>query len=49
MTRDGQEVAEFDNYGSLPVEGQTVDLYSRYKALNGRIYPVVFELLGGLL
>jgi hypothetical protein len=49
VTRDGQEVAEFDNYGSLRVEGRTVDLYSRYKALNGRIYPVVFELLGGLL
>jgi hypothetical protein len=46
---DGQVVAEFDNYGSLHVEGRTVDLYSRYRALNGRIYPVVFELLGGLL
>lgn len=49
FTRDGQELAEFDNYGNVLVGGRTVELFSRYRALNNRIYPVVFETLGGLL
>lgn len=49
VVRDGQQVAEFDNYGALLVNGRMVDLYSCYKALNGRIYPVGFESLGELL
>jgi hypothetical protein len=38
-----------DNFGSLETNGRLMDLHSRYRELNGRLYPLVLEVFDDLL
>ena len=49
LIRDGEPVARMDNFGWLEIQERTIDLHSRYRALDGRIYPLILEVLGDIL
>jgi hypothetical protein len=49
LRRAGQPVARLDNFGWLEIDGRLVDLHFRYRELNGRLYPLVLDVLSGLL
>ncbi|WP_426989898.1 hypothetical protein [Pseudarthrobacter sp. Y6] len=49
LQRDGQPVAQLDNFGWLEMGDRRIDLYSKYRQLNGRLYPLMFDLFGRLL
>lgn len=49
LFRDSEAVAQLDNFGWLETRGQTIDLHARYRALNGRIYSLILEVLGDIL
>lgn len=49
LLRDHEPVATIDNFGSLETNGRLMDLHSRYRELNGRLYPLVVEAFDGLL
>lgn len=49
LARDDEPVATVDNFGWLEIDGQLLDLHSRYRELNGRLYPLVIETFGHIL
>lgn len=49
LQRGGQSAAQLDNFGWLAIDDRLVDLHSRYRQLNGRLYPLVLEVFGRLL
>jgi hypothetical protein len=49
LLRDGEAVARLDNFGWVEIEERKIDLHSRYRALNGRIYPLILEVFGNIL
>lgn len=46
---DGEPVAKLDNFGWFEIDGRLIDLHSRYRDLDGRIYPLVMEVFGDYL
>lgn len=46
LLRDGEAVAQLDNFGWLEIEERKFDLHSRYRELDGRIYPLILEVFG---
>lgn len=46
LLRVGEAVATFDNFGWLEIDGRLFDLHSKYRDLNGRLYPLVLEVFG---
>jgi hypothetical protein len=46
LLRDGEAVARLDNFGWLEIEERKFDLHSRYRELDGRIYPLILEVFG---
>lgn len=49
LIRDGETVARMDNFGWLEIQERTIDLYSRYRDLDGRIYSLILEVLGDIM
>jgi hypothetical protein len=46
LWRDGEIVAELDNFGSLRIDGRTIDLLRRYRELDGRLHALVVDIFG---
>jgi hypothetical protein len=38
-----------DNFGWVEIEERKIDLHSRYRTLDGRIYPLILEVFGNIL
>lgn len=49
LLRDGEAVAQLDNFGWLEIEERKFDLHTRYRELDGRIYPLILEVFGDKL
>lgn len=49
LYRDDQNIAVLDNFGWLEIGDRKIDLQNRYRELNGRLYPLVFEVFGSIL
>ncbi|MFC9335827.1 hypothetical protein [Arthrobacter sp. NPDC057009] len=49
LYRDGDPLAVLDNFGWLEIGERKIDLHSRYRELNGQLYPLVLEVFGGIL
>ncbi|NHW47125.1 hypothetical protein HAV21_09500 [Paenarthrobacter sp. MSM-2-10-13] len=49
LCRDTEELAVLDNFGWLQVGDRKTDLHRRYRELDGRLYPLVLEVFGGIL
>lgn len=49
LTRDGETVAQLDNFGWLEIDDRLINLHSRYRELNGRLYPLMLEIFGSTL
>ncbi|MFF2031104.1 hypothetical protein [Arthrobacter sp. NPDC058192] len=49
LARDGETVARLDNFGWLEFDGRLINLLSKYRELNGRLYPLVLEIFGSTL
>lgn len=49
LTREGETVARLDNFGWLEIDGRLINLHSKYRALNGGLYPLVLEIFGSTL
>ncbi|MEV7132653.1 hypothetical protein AB0N24_07155 [Arthrobacter sp. NPDC093128] len=49
LARDNEPLATIDNFGWLEIGGRLVDLHSRYRGLDGRLYPLVTETFGHVL
>jgi hypothetical protein len=49
LLRDGEAVARLDNFGWVEIEERKIDLHSRYRTLDGRIYPLILEVFGNIL
>lgn len=48
LYRDDQDIAVLDNFGWLEIGDRKIDLQNRYRELNGRLYPLVFEVFGSI-
>ncbi|MDF9276255.1 hypothetical protein P4U43_00435 [Arthrobacter sp. EH-1B-1] len=46
LWRDGEIVAELDNFGSLKIDGRTIDVLKRYRELDGRLHALVVDIFG---
>ena len=46
LSRYGEIVAELDNFGSLRIDGRTIDLLRRYRELDGRLHALVVDIFG---
>lgn len=44
LSRDGEQIAELDNFGGMRIDGRTIDVLVRYRQLHGRLNPLVVEL-----
>jgi hypothetical protein len=49
LTRDGETVARLDNFGWLEIDDRLINLHSKYRELNGGLYPLVLEIFGSTL
>ena len=49
LVRDDEPVVTVDNFGWLETDGRVLDLHSRYRELDGRLYRLVLEVFGRLL
>ena len=49
LRRDGDTVAQLDNFGWLEIDDRLINLHSRYRELNGRLHPLVLEIFGAHL
>lgn len=49
LLRNHERIAMIDNFGWLEIDGRLIDLRSRYRELNRRLYPLVLEVFGDLL
>lgn len=49
LVHDNEPVATVDNFGWLEIDGRLLDLHSRYRNLENRLYPLVLEAFGRLL
>lgn len=49
LFRDNERVAVVDNFGWAEVGGTKIDLHERYRQFDGRLYPLIVEVLGGVL
>jgi hypothetical protein len=49
LQHGGRPVAQLDNFGWLEIEDRKMDLHTRYRELDGRLYPLVGEIFGSLL
>lgn len=49
LLRNGELVAELDNFGWLETVDRRIDLHSKYRQLKGRLYPLVVDVFGPLL
>jgi hypothetical protein len=49
LYRDSEPLAVLDNFGWLEIGDRRIDLHGGYRELNGRLYPLVFEVFGSIL
>lgn len=49
VVREGETVARVDNFGWVEVSDRKIDLHSRYRELNSRLFPLVMEIFGDVL
>lgn len=49
LYRDDAAIAVLDNFGWLQVGDRRIDLHSRYRELNGRIYPLIMDVFDSIL
>ena len=49
LYRDTEQLAVLDNFGWLEVGDRKIDLHKQYRELDGRLYPLVLEVFGGIL
>ena len=49
LIRDGETVASLDNFGWLEIRERKVDLHSRYRELDRRIYALTMEVFADIL
>lgn len=49
LLRDDVPVAQLDNFGWLEVNDRAINLHSRYRELDGRIFALTLDVFGSLL
>jgi hypothetical protein len=49
LVRDNEPVATIDNFGWLEIDGRLIDLHSRYRELDGRIFALTMDVFGCIL